>query len=171
MEWVWALNSLNSGANSFSLKRKIGETFHWPLELPEEPLPAGDPPPGPPPSHIISSTATLNPQTQSTILLLRNPREPAYSPRECNLAVLVLDEIPWLHWREWKTRPPARLRLPPRLQMTMDLLLIGLGRKEIADQIGISEGTVSGYIRKIYQLFRVNSQAELMRLRLQKPLP
>jgi DNA-binding CsgD family transcriptional regulator len=52
------------------------------------------------------------------------------------------------------------------LQWTLDLLLLGLGRKEIADQIGISEGTVSGYIRGLYQHFGVNSQAELMRLRL-----
>jgi len=165
MEWVWTLTSTNTSASSFSLKRKIGETFHWPLELPEEPGPVGDPPPEPPPSHTISSTANLSPHTQSTILLLRNPGEPAYSRRECNLALLVLDEIPWLHWREWKNLQPLRPKLSPRLQWTMDLLQLGLGRKEIAGQIGISEGTISGYMRELYQQFGVNSQAELMRIR------
>lgn len=105
---------------------------------------------------------------ESHITLCREARQKEFSSREIQLASLVVEEIPWLHWREWKTQPPLRPALSPRLQWTMDLLLLGLGRKEIADQIGISEGTVSGYMRALYQQYGVNSQVELMKIQLQK---
>lgn len=171
IEWVWALDSTQGTTNSFSLRRKIGDSFHRQMEQAGDPSTATKEEPfyELPPSHVICSTRTVNAMTQSKILLLRDANLPAYSKRECNLALLVLNEIPWLHWQEWKPLHPVRRNLSPRLRLTLDLLLVGLGRKEIADQIGISEGTVCGYIRKIYQKFGVNSQAELMRSRLQKP--
>jgi DNA-binding NarL/FixJ family response regulator len=149
---------------------RSGESFYVPGELPGSSGSNGrmDFFHHHPPSLIICSALTVNPHIQSKILLLRDSNEPAFSMREIHLASLVLDEIPWLHWRNWKTPVPSLSKLSPRLQWTMDLLLLGLGRKEIADQIGISEGTVSGYIRKLYHQFGVNSQAELMRLRLQE---
>ncbi len=166
-EWAWALAPTKGASDSFLLRRKIGECFDWPVKLPDaagstlRPESFSDHSP----SHIICSAVAVNAHTQSRILLLRDPGEPAYNIREIHLASLVLDEIPWIHWREWKSQRPSHAKLSPRLQWTMDLLLLGLGRKDIADQIGISEGTVSGYIRKLYQQFEVNSQAELMRLR------
>jgi len=170
-EWAWALTSTNGEAASFFLRRKIGESFDVPRELPEtsESIGRMDFFHDHPPSLIICSALTVNPHIESKILLLRDPNGPAFSKRETHLASLVLDEIPWLHWRNWKTPAPSHSRLSPRLQWTMDLLLLGLGRKEIADQMGISEGTVSGYIRKLYHQFGVNSQAELMRFRLRQP--
>ncbi len=168
-EWAWALISANT-TESLTLRRRIGESFDMPVALQNasgpivqwEFLPVSS-------AQAICSDLAVNSHTNSKILLLREPDEPEFSIREVHLASLVLDEIPWLHWREWKTPRPSHAKLSPRLQWTQDLLLLGLGRKEIADQIGISEGTVSGYIRKLYQYFGVNSQAELMRLRTQEP--
>lgn len=170
-EWAWALTSARETPDSFLLRRKIGVPFDWPTRLPEASgaIVRVETFPDHAPSHVISSDFVLNPEAKSKILLLRDPEEPAYSLRETHLASLVLDEIPWLHWREWKSPQPCHDKLSPRLQWTLDLLLLGMGRKEIADQIGISEGTVSGYIRGLYQHFEVNSQAELMRLHLQEP--
>lgn len=171
IEWAWTLSATNSSADSFCVRRKIGGNFHWPLELPQQPgtVKENEHVPGFPPSHTIFSALRVNADTESQILLRRNPEAPSYTRREIHLASLVLDEVPWLHWRNWQPQPPALVRLSPRLQSTRDLLLLGHGRKEIADQIGISEGTVNGYIRRIYQYFGVNSQAELMKIRPKNP--
>ena len=45
----------------------------------------------------------------------------------------------------------------------LNLLLDGRDRKQIADQMGISENTVSGYAKDVYRHFDVNSHVELMR--------
>jgi DNA-binding CsgD family transcriptional regulator len=170
-EWAWALSSVQDSDSSFFLRRKIGERFDIPLELPESSGAPGslESVPNHAPSHLICCSRSVSADTTSQIRLLRDRKEPAYSKREIHLASLVLEEIPWLHWREWKNMQPSHQRLSPRLQLTLDLLLLGLGRKDIADQIGISDGTVGGYIRDLYRHFGVNSQAELMRLRVQHP--
>ncbi len=170
-EWAWSLASTNAKMESFFVRRKIGESFDLPMELTESSSASSllESIPDRAFSHLICCTHTVNANTESKIMLLRDPKDPAYSIREIHLASLVLDEIPWLHWRDWKTPAPSLSKLSPRLQWTMDLLLLGLGRKEIADKMGISEGTVSGYIRSLYHQFGVNSQAELMHLRLQDP--
>jgi len=173
-EWTWALFGIGkkSGSKGF-LRRKIGTSFDLPQELLESafsPVQAESFPQAAAP-HVILSRRTLDADTESQIVLGRDANDPPYTNRELHLASLVLDEIPWLHWREWKNNHPLLPKLSPRLQWTMDLLLLGLARKEIAGQMGISEGTVSGYIREIYQQFGVNSQAELMRTRLHKPAP
>ena len=166
MEWIWMLSY--SASQTRFLRRKLAENLPLQLDLPEadsptkllETLP---------PSHVIASLRTLDSTTESKILLLRNPSESGYSRREIHLTNLVLDEIPWLHWSEWPNPQPLLDSLPPRQRLTMDLLLLGLGRKAIATQMRISEGTVSGYMRELYQQYGVNSQAELMRIQLQKP--
>jgi len=172
VEWRWALFSvLPDGLSCFaSVRRRIGENRPPALALvdaasgfQEADLSACSSP------YDLVFRRTQDQGTESHISLCREPRQKEFSSRETQLASLVLEEIPWLHWREWKTRQPLRRKLSPRLQWTMDLLLLGFGRKEIASQIGISEGTVSGYMRELYQQFGINSQAELMRIQLQKP--
>jgi len=168
VEWRWALFSvLPDGLSCFaSVRRRIGEKQSPALALMDTAsgfqgasLPADGA------THDMVFRRNLDQGTESHIALCREPEQKEFSSREIQLASLVLEEIPWLHWREWKTRQPLRPKLSPRLQWTMDLLLLGLGRKEIASQIGISEGTVSGYMRELYQQYGVNSQAELMRIR------
>jgi DNA-binding CsgD family transcriptional regulator len=52
--------------------------------------------------------------------------------------------------------------LPPRQSQTLDLLLAGLGDKEIADRLGISPHTVNHYTKAIYRRFGVRSRATLI---------
>ena len=46
--------------------------------------------------------------------------------------------------------------------MVLNLLLDGLGRKKIAQHLEITENTVAGYVKDIYNHFGVRSQPELM---------
>ncbi len=53
-------------------------------------------------------------------------------------------------------------RLPVRQRLTLEFLLQGQSRKAMAREMEISINTVSGYVRDIYRLFGVNSQAQLV---------
>jgi DNA-binding CsgD family transcriptional regulator len=55
-----------------------------------------------------------------------------------------------------------RAGLAPRQRETLDLLLAGLGDKEIADRLGISPHTVNHYTKTIYRHFGVGSRATLI---------
>jgi len=164
-EWRWALFAPPRHATCLAaLRRKLHGTTQPVLSLDQghlQPVHERHLPPAAPSSHVLLSRRTLDPRTESRIALCREKCGPPFSPRESHLTSLVLDEIPWLHWREWKPRAAAS-RLAPRHQLTLDLLLLGLGGKEIAVRIGISPGTVSSYIRELFRRFGVNSQTELM---------
>jgi DNA-binding NarL/FixJ family response regulator len=51
--------------------------------------------------------------------------------------------------------------LSPRLRQTLDRLLEGKREKQVADELGLSPGTVHGYVCALYRRFRVSSRAEL----------
>lgn len=53
-------------------------------------------------------------------------------------------------------------RLAPRERQTLDLLLCGLGDKQIAAHLGISRFTVNQYTKAIYQRFCVQSRTALI---------
>ena len=99
----------------------------------------------------------------SFIALYRKADDELFSPREARIAHIMLSEVPWLHAQSW---PQAKRingqMLSPRLRTTLNLLLEGLGRKQIAAHIGISENTVAGYVKDIYRIYKVHSQAELL---------
>ncbi|RYD72751.1 MAG: LuxR family transcriptional regulator, partial [Verrucomicrobiaceae bacterium] len=52
--------------------------------------------------------------------------------------------------------------LPPRQRQTLNLLIHGHSRNEIAHRLRISVHTVGDYIKAIYSHFGVQSRAELM---------
>lgn len=171
-EWRWAIFHIPTPSEPeqcLSALRRTLETTGKSLGPPT--LQALDvahlPPPHPAPRCILS-IRPLNHTESSRIALLRHDTEAPYTAREIQLASLILDEIPWLHFRE-QIRPPRRPRLSPRLQHILDLLLLGLSRKEISALLGISQGTVAGYVRELYAHFGVNSQAEFMRIHLRSP--
>lgn len=156
-EWEWWLEARDEGRAM--LRRRIGETFSptLPGHVPDGEWPGEDPG-----THrIVARLVTA--EVKSGIALNRPQRERGYTERERDLAMLVLNELPWLHRRETIPKPQSK-SLSPRLQLVLDLLLIGLARKDIAGQIGISVGTVNAYVRDLYRHFNVNSHAGLMRL-------
>lgn len=52
--------------------------------------------------------------------------------------------------------------LTPRLRDTLRLLLTGLSEKQVADALQLSQHTVHGYVKELYQRMRVSSRAELL---------
>lgn len=52
--------------------------------------------------------------------------------------------------------------LPPRARQVFDLLLHGLGEKEVAARLGIRPSTVHDYVKEIYRRHGVSSRAELL---------
>ncbi len=157
-EWEWAVED-EPGRGLRLMRRRID--YPYLPALPPEPtvVPLADFP-GEGPRRILVGRVVS--QGQSWIALNRGEGERAYTERERRLTYLVLNQLHWLHGRGGRQQAPAR-ELSARLQLVLDLLMIGLQRKEIAAQIGISMGTVSGYVRDLYRHFEVNSHAELIR--------
>jgi len=113
---------------------------------------------------LILSARPLNERCVSMIGLYRSASAPLFDERERKIAHIVLTEVSWLHALGWPEDLGAKVpSLPPRCRLVLNFLLEGHGRKFIADELGISIHTVSGYVKDIYAAFRVQSHAELMR--------
>jgi len=96
--------------------------------------------------------------------LYRKSGRPLFDERESRIVHILLSEVPWLHEQGW---PDDRGGLVPTLsaqmRLVLEMLLQSYSRKFIADHMGISIHTVSGYIKQIYRHFLVHSHAELLR--------
>lgn len=60
-----------------------------------------------------------------------------------------------------KERPPE-IVLSKRLTSVAELLSLGLCRKEIASDLGLSIHTINGYVKQLYLTFGVNSHVEFV---------
>lgn len=113
---------------------------------------------------MILSCYPLDDSSLSAMGLYRRPGAKPFSVREKMIAHVVLSEVSWLHLSGWPEDRGAKVpHLAPKLRMVMNLLIEGLGRKQIADSLEISPNTLSGYIKDVYKYFGVGSQPELMR--------
>lgn len=99
------------------------------------------------------------------VWISRRSSSKEFSLREKNLARVLLQETPWLYERNWLVREefPSPPKLYPRLKTVLKFQLEGMGRKQIAWELGISENTVAGYVRELYRKLGVHSQPELLR--------
>lgn len=113
---------------------------------------------------LILSARPLNDRCVSHVALYRKADAPLFNERERMIAHIILTEVAWLHALGWPDDLGAKVpALSPRCRLVLNFLLEGHGRKFIADELGISIHTVSGYVKEIYAAFRVQSHAELMR--------
>lgn len=100
----------------------------------------------------------------SFVSIYRNEKSPPFSARESRMAHIVLSEVKWMHAQSWPQAKAVQGHLlSPRLRTTLNYLLEGLGRKQIASHLGISENTVSGYIKEVYRFYEVQSHAQLIK--------
>lgn len=100
----------------------------------------------------------------SAIGLYRKFGRPAFSRRDARIVHIILTEVAWLHEQGWPWESALKVpELPPRCQTTVNLLLEGHSRKEIAEAMQISVHTLNGYVKQIYSEYGVHSQAELMK--------
>jgi Bacterial regulatory proteins, luxR family len=96
--------------------------------------------------------------------LYRKSGRPLFHERESRIVHVLLSEIPWLHEHGWPDDRGVRVpSLPVQMRLVLEMLLQSYSRKVIADHMGISIHTVSGYIKEIYRHFLVHSHAELLR--------
>lgn len=112
---------------------------------------------------ILSMRPGINGQV-SAVALFRNFDRPLFNERENRIAHVMLNSVPWLYEEAWPNHPRSRMGvLSPRLHTVINLLLQGMGRKQIATEMGISIHTLNGYIKEVYARFEVHSQSELIR--------
>jgi DNA-binding CsgD family transcriptional regulator len=65
-------------------------------------------------------------------------------------------------WRRQTRAEPWPGQLPPRYRRTLELLLTGLSEKQIADQLGLTPGSLHQYVTMLYRKLGASSRAELM---------
>ena len=113
---------------------------------------------------LMLSTYPFEDQSLSLIALYRNEAKALFSERDARIVHVILSEVPWLHMQSLpQVKRTQADQLSPRLRTTLNLLLEGLGRKQIAGHLEISENTVSGYVKQVYRFYGVQSHAELMK--------
>lgn len=113
---------------------------------------------------VMLSAHPLDECCVSMIGVYRRLDQPLFSERERQIAHILMTEVPWLHANGWPqdfgVETPS---LPRSRRLVLNLLLEGHGRKQVADKLGLSLHTISGYIKDIFRTFKVHSHAELMR--------
>lgn len=77
------------------------------------------------------------------------------SPMTSNIARKVVQ-----HFQAPLSQMPDAARLSPREREVLEMLARGRLYKDIADQLGISRGTLNTHIRRIYEKLHVRSRAE-----------
>lgn len=113
---------------------------------------------------VLMSCVPLDSNSLSTLAFYRRRGDKPFSEREKKIIHIVIGEVPWLHMSGWPEDRGATLpQLSPRQRIALNLLLEGLGRKQISHHMDISEHTASDYVKDIYKHFGVHSQPELMK--------
>lgn len=66
-------------------------------------------------------------------------------------------------------KPTTLPNLSPRMQQTLERLLVGDSEKQIANQLGLSRHIVHVYVKALYRGFNVSSRGELLARFIQAP--
>jgi len=112
---------------------------------------------------ILSGRPTSSGQL-SVIVMGRKGGRDDFTLLESRIAHILLSEVRWLHDESWPEHPREGIsNLSPRLRTVLTLLLQGCGRKQIASDLEISIHTLGDYVKELYAVFGVHSQAELLR--------
>ncbi|RYD72752.1 MAG: LuxR family transcriptional regulator [Verrucomicrobiaceae bacterium] len=113
--------------------------------------------------HLAMSIRPVDEIADSVTVVYRRPDQPPFNPRDTRILHIVLSEVPWLHAQGWpEDRGVTVPSLTQRQRLTLNLLLEGQSRKQIAHHLNLSTHTVSDYVKAIYSHFGVQSHAELM---------
>lgn len=113
---------------------------------------------------LIISGQQVSGDCMSAIGIYRRADQMLFNEREARIAHIILTEVPWLHATGWPEDLGAKTpTLSRKRRLVLNLLLEGHSRKIVADKLGLSVHTVSGYVKEIFATFDVRSHAELMR--------
>ncbi len=99
----------------------------------------------------------------SGIGIYRRFDSPPFTERDVRIAHIIMTEVVWLHEQGWPWESALRVpELPNRCRLALNLLLEGLPRQKIADEMNLSIHTTNEYIKRIYTFYSVHSHAELL---------
>jgi DNA-binding CsgD family transcriptional regulator len=99
----------------------------------------------------------------SQVGLYRRPGRPPFEAREARIAHIVLGEVSWLHESVLPASlGPTVITLSRRERITLNLLLEGQSRQQIADHLQLSAHTANGYVKGVFKHFEVHSQSALI---------
>ncbi len=94
----------------------------------------------------------------------RTPGRPAFEPRLCRIAHVVMAECGVLHAEGLQLSEEHKLEsLTGKQRLVLTQLIDGQSVKQIASHLNLSPHTVSDHVKAIYRHFEVQSRAELMR--------
>ena len=92
--------------------------------------------------------------SMSGICVYRASSEAPFSAKQLKIAHLIIQEIPWLHSAGWSHEITSKApQLYPRQRVVLNLMLDGLGRKQISYEMELTKNAVAGYIKDIYKHF------------------
>lgn len=113
--------------------------------------------------QVIQSVRPRRDGAISHLGFYRRPGRQPFTAREARIAHIILSEVSWLHEAPTGSElGPAVVSLTPRLRMTLNLLLEGQSRAQIAMHLGLSPATLAGYVKEVFRQFHVHSQPELI---------
>lgn len=112
---------------------------------------------------VIISFRPMGGASFSVVGLYRRLGAPLFSERDNRIAHIILTSIPWLHAQSWpEDRGVDVPKLSPRQRITMNLLIQGFTRAQIAEHLKISVHTANEYVKTVFKHFGVHSQAALI---------
>ena len=112
--------------------------------------------------HFLMNIYPISLNSYSATAFHRQSGKPVFSERERMIVHLVFKHLEWYHQRALQDPSQGKLlQLAPRERQTLMLLLSGQTKREIAENLGITEHTVGDYTKSIYKRFAVNSRGEL----------
>lgn len=113
--------------------------------------------------HFLLSVYPIADGVISGIGFHRRDGRPDFTERERAVVHVVFQQVDWLH-RHGTSVPLAKqaLQLSPREREVLIYVLGGDSRKEIARKLGLSEHTVSDYLKRLHKHFGVKSRGALL---------
>ncbi len=114
---------------------------------------------------FVSSICAVEDHGSSTVTLFRPYGEPPFTDRQRDMLHIIIRGVPWLHTAGWPedARVNRIAELPASHMVLLTLLVKGYSRRDIAEARLLSLNTVNTYTQRIFQMFGVRSQPELMR--------
>jgi DNA-binding CsgD family transcriptional regulator len=112
--------------------------------------------------QLVLSFFPIDQDAATRVAFYRRPQHADFALREKRIVELLFGQVGWLHRHGVHPRAQQQaIKLSPREQQVLTLMLNGDTRKKIAAKLGIREYTVAGYQKKLHRSFGVTSRAEL----------
>jgi DNA-binding CsgD family transcriptional regulator len=111
--------------------------------------------------HGLYGAIRINDSTCDVLACWRETKDRPFNEEHEAEIELLVTEFGHL-WRRQTQTEPWPGQLPPRYRRTFDLLLTGMSEKQIANELGLTPGSLHQYVTTLYKMLGASSRAELM---------